>query len=489
MVDRSQLRQFMVESFNEDELADLVFDYFPNVRPLLGETMTLSQKVRVLIDFADRHGRTDHLVVTLEKLRPEAYCEFFQTDLELPPEPETARRDPNKIFISYANPDAEFATRLAASLREGGFDVWMAPDSILPGEKWVAAIERGLRECGIFLLIMSPEGVESKWVSQETQVAIMLENEGKMRIYPLRVRRAEVPLLLSTRQHISFEADFDRGLRALMAVLRPAKVAPAAAPVPPPATPAITSTLVVGDELPVLIIDWPNAPNQEVTLSRASYSIGRAPDNDVVLALPIVSSHHLRVETIILPEGFQVQVVDLGSRNGTFVSGRRLAPNVPHTLDPGDVINLGDRVGRSISLILRPDAFIIGGGPPPDAGEARGDAPVAAAGGAAVAARAHAPEPCAEVGLCGGRGCRAVAAGVVAVAPGRRRYAFGRGHAAGDRGSLFWVAGGYGSGRGSRADRCTGGDAGRRHSYRPTADGRAHRRARYRCGGRGLAHR
>ena len=40
MVDRSRLRQFMIESFNDDELADLVFDYFPNARASLGGTMT-----------------------------------------------------------------------------------------------------------------------------------------------------------------------------------------------------------------------------------------------------------------------------------------------------------------------------------------------------------------------------------------------------------------------------------------------------------------
>ncbi len=364
MVDRSRLRQFMNESFNDDELADLIFDYFPNVRSQLGEGMTLGQKIRVLIDFADRHERMEHLVVVLEKLRPEAYCDFFQTDIALPPEPETARRNPHQVFISYANPDAEFAARLAADLRAKDIPVWLAPDSILPGEKWVAAIERGLRESGIFLLVLTPEGVESKWVSQETQVAIMLENEGQMRIFPLRVRRAEVPLLLSTRQHIAFDRDYHQGLAALLATLGgrpvPAPLAPSPLPEPAQTRPVITETILVASDMPVLIIDWPDQPNQEVTLGKASTTVGRAPDNDIAIDLPVVSGHHLRLDTVDEGTAIRVSVVDLGSRNGTFIGGRRLEPQMPQSLEPGDVIHLGDRIGRSISLILRPETAAVG---------------------------------------------------------------------------------------------------------------------------------
>ena len=355
MVDRSQLRQFMIESFSDDELADLIFDYFPNVRASLGEGMTLGQKVRTLIDFADRYDRLGHLVVVVEKMRPEAYCNFFQTDIDLPPEPETAARDPNKIFISYANPDADFAARLAADLRQRGFDIWMAPDSILPGEKWVAAIERGLRESGIFLLVLSPAGIDSKWVSQETQVAIMLENEGQMRIYPLRVQRAEVPLLLSTRQHIAFDTDYERGLAGLLAALRPGSqpAAPEAPAAPRP--PGVIKTPVTTEvALPVLIVDWPDAPNQELTLNKPTITVGRTAENDVVLDLPIVSSRHLRLDVDDTGAVPRVWLTDLGSRNGTFLSGRRLPPQTRQLLEPGDVVNLGDRAGRAISLILHP---------------------------------------------------------------------------------------------------------------------------------------
>jgi ABC transport system ATP-binding/permease protein len=44
--------------------------------------------------------------------------------------------------------------------------------------------------------------------------------------------------------------------------------------------------------------------------------IGRAPDNDLVIADPSVSGHHAELRTT----GGITRIVDLGSRNGTFVN-------------------------------------------------------------------------------------------------------------------------------------------------------------------------
>jgi pSer/pThr/pTyr-binding forkhead associated (FHA) protein len=51
-------------------------------------------------------------------------------------------------------------------------------------------------------------------------------------------------------------------------------------------------------------------------------SIGRTPDNDIVLSHPQVSSHHALLHQI----GGQLFVEDRGSANGTYVRGHRIAP-------------------------------------------------------------------------------------------------------------------------------------------------------------------
>ncbi|MBK9054353.1 MAG: toll/interleukin-1 receptor domain-containing protein [Chloroflexi bacterium] len=94
------------------------------------------------------------------------------------------RAKPAPDFVSHAHQDAEFAQRLAADLRQQGWDIWIAPQSIRPGERWVTAINRGLAESGIFLLVLTPAAVQSRWVEQETDAAISLAHHGEIRFIP-----------------------------------------------------------------------------------------------------------------------------------------------------------------------------------------------------------------------------------------------------------------------------------------------------------------
>ncbi len=63
-------------------------------------------------------------------------------------------------------------------------------------------------------------------------------------------------------------------------------------------------------------------------------TIGRAPDNDLVLDFPQVSRHHCR----IVRQDDGTHILDLNSTNGTFVNGHRVKQA---RLAVGDVINLG----------------------------------------------------------------------------------------------------------------------------------------------------
>jgi hypothetical protein len=62
----------------------------------------------------------------------------------------------------------------------------------------------------------------------------------------------------------------------------------------------------------------PGAPR--LVLRSSMVTVGRAEDNDLVLADPEVSRHHARLE----PDGQGWRTVDLGSTNGTWVNGVRL---------------------------------------------------------------------------------------------------------------------------------------------------------------------
>jgi formylglycine-generating enzyme required for sulfatase activity len=218
-MNQALLRRFIIQHYNDEELEDLTFEYFPDVRQRFALGMTKSHKVRELISYAIRHGRQEHLEAALAETRPgvfpvsEALSQVF---LQIPG---PTQRDPQQIFVSYANPDTEIAHRLAEQLRRNGHRVWIAPESILPGEKWVAAISRGLDSSGVFLLVLSPHAVASRWVNDETNAAIASANRGELRFLSVLIAPTDMPALWKSRQYVSLHEDYSRGFNKLLAVL------------------------------------------------------------------------------------------------------------------------------------------------------------------------------------------------------------------------------------------------------------------------------
>ena len=220
----ADVRRFLAAAFSDEELDALCFDYFPRVYDDFASGMTKGQKIQALIEHCQRHGHMDSLAGALQKERGEQYTECFAS---APAAAEIRRqpRDPRQVFISHARLDADFAHRLAEDLRGRGWAVWIAPESIRPGEKWVAAIERGLAESGIFLTVMTPNALQSRWVETETHNAIASEHEGQVRVIPLLAAPCDVTGLLKTYQQVSFLRSYEDGLTQLIGVLggRPAE--------------------------------------------------------------------------------------------------------------------------------------------------------------------------------------------------------------------------------------------------------------------------
>ncbi|HEU4539064.1 MAG TPA: FHA domain-containing protein, partial [Polyangiaceae bacterium] len=75
-------------------------------------------------------------------------------------------------------------------------------------------------------------------------------------------------------------------------------------------------------------------------LSGERCSLGRTPDNDVVLAQLNISRRHARLER----HGGMLFVRDEGSRAGSFLNGQRVRKPTP--VADGDALQLGDYVVR-----------------------------------------------------------------------------------------------------------------------------------------------
>jgi hypothetical protein len=90
------------------------------------------------------------------------------------------------IFISYSRHDQEFVTRLASDLNAHVAFVWFDRSTIQPGQKWHDEIMEGIRDCKAFILILSPDSMESQYVREEVNKALEL---GKT-IFPILYRPA-----------------------------------------------------------------------------------------------------------------------------------------------------------------------------------------------------------------------------------------------------------------------------------------------------------
>jgi TIR domain-containing protein len=90
------------------------------------------------------------------------------------------------IFISYSRRDQEFVTRLASDLNEQVAFVWFDRSTIQPGQKWHDEIMEGIQECKAFILVLSPDAIESRYVREEVNKALEL---GKA-IFPVIYRPA-----------------------------------------------------------------------------------------------------------------------------------------------------------------------------------------------------------------------------------------------------------------------------------------------------------
>lgn len=84
----------------------------------------------------------------------------------------------------------------------------------------------------------------------------------------------------------------------------------------------------------------PLGDRAEFTLGRVSEAQPIMPDIDLT-PYQAYASGVSRLHAVLKREGKRVFVMDLGSSNGTYLNGKRLRPNVDHSLNHGDMLALG----------------------------------------------------------------------------------------------------------------------------------------------------
>jgi len=121
-----------------------------------------------------------------------------------------------KAFLSYSHTDRNIATQVAESLRVGGIEVWFDKWEILPGDSLIRKIfEEGLAGADAFIILLSQHSVQSRWVQEELDAALIKRIEGVTRVIPVVIDNVQVPLPLRALQWLDMSEDFDAALRRL----------------------------------------------------------------------------------------------------------------------------------------------------------------------------------------------------------------------------------------------------------------------------------
>ncbi|MEK6899175.1 MAG: toll/interleukin-1 receptor domain-containing protein [Nanoarchaeota archaeon] len=76
-----------------------------------------------------------------------------------------------KVFISYNHKDYDLASNLHKELEFFGIEIFLAHKTIEPSKEWQEEIEKNLKECDVFMPLLTDNFRDSRWTDQEVGIA------------------------------------------------------------------------------------------------------------------------------------------------------------------------------------------------------------------------------------------------------------------------------------------------------------------------------
>lgn len=138
-----------------------------------------------------------------------------------------------KAFISHSSVDKPFVERLATDLRtREGIDAWLDKWEIMPGDSIPQKLEEGLSSAGIFIFVLSPESVKSRWCKYEKDVWLTAQIDEEVcakqesrtpscRLIPVLYKECEKPPFIKPLLHVSInEQNYTDGFPQLVRGIR-----------------------------------------------------------------------------------------------------------------------------------------------------------------------------------------------------------------------------------------------------------------------------
>jgi hypothetical protein len=231
------------------------------------------------------------------------------------------------LFISHVEEDTAISKQLADGLEAAGCRVWYYERDSLPGIPYPRQIIEAIRQCDAMVVMLSRRALRSEQVGKE----IMEAHE--------QTRRFFIPILMGIT-HAEF-----RTRRPDWAFVMGGGVALA---MEPTSLPAAVSRILLSLERredysiarrqpQLLVMDAEGNEQQTAALSGEALTVGRESGNHVRLQDQTVSRFHARIEW----DGTQVMVVDLNSKNGTWLGSHNITPKQPTPWPSHELLFIG----------------------------------------------------------------------------------------------------------------------------------------------------
>ena len=198
----------------------------------------------------------------------------------------------DKIFISYSRKDIDFVRKLADDLETAGYDVWWDITDLQGGDDWVKTIPQAISSSQYFIVVLTPNSVESEWVRKEYTQALSL----RKKIIPILFVPCEMPFALNTINFVNFAVgEYPENFKKLLSplgytgetlVVAPYKKALTALPAFRYGIPTIVGLILL---LAYIFIPW-NTPTKETPTISLTPTLAASPTSTSTLEPPTATN-------------------------------------------------------------------------------------------------------------------------------------------------------------------------------------------------------
>ena len=213
----ADIRRFLVETFSDEELKILCFDYFRDVYDDFTTGMTKGRMIQLLIERCVRRGALPNLDAALAAERPAQYATRFGAPepAGLPAEPRPGRpRSPAGVHQPRASGRGLCAPPrgrpASAGWRLDRAREHPAGREVGRGDRPRAGRQRCLPRRA------DAGGGRTRGSRKKRTAAVALEVRGEVHFVPLDVEACAVPTLWNGYQRVPFRGRYEDGLRELL---------------------------------------------------------------------------------------------------------------------------------------------------------------------------------------------------------------------------------------------------------------------------------